>query len=1091
MFGLRCILLRLGLGAAWLSCAAQVPAPGQLLTPEKPAGSNSAARPAPALPAPADPKSGPNAQAVPSTPLAANASPSSTSSSGQFIVHGDNLTLRSAIASRCDEIDTELRQLLRDRVPWTLPIVVMLHAPSASATQANAVRLTLSEITHGGFHLQLDVALRPDLQPSQLRAEVVRALLAERVLRQQKGSPKREQLLPQWMYLGVLEALDYRRNARPSALFAAIFKSGKVYSIEEIIDAEIDALDGLSKTIYRNSCCALVLALLDQPEGSTRLQRFLATLAADSRPLKSLLDEAFPSFATSPTSLNKWWALQLANLSRPGLSEPLSIQESLSALQDALTLRFKAKPSELPAPKALASNEDQEPSSPKPETTEPSPNPNPSQTADGMASRVFRWLNPFSRRRNSGDAILEDAIVETNGATGDPETPSQPEVALPAPTQEESRVKASDEQRPWYNRWFGGKASTSKPQTSPNPQAEDEEQPPKKRHWLRWLRPSSSSISTPPKTTSERSNPWLREWTEPMVALVQQSSAQPSATAEAPKKRFGFFSRNSGTAAPTAAPAAPPAAAAPQPAKSDSGERKSSSKSRSKKSASRLPESLVNQPAINEKPAQASAAATPPTQTPPSTAPRKRGLLGIFANPASSPATANTPPAKPATATPPPPSAPASKGKAKGKKTSADQAASPSPAAAPAPPNPAPAPANPNPTAAPRKRGLLGLFDSSPKPAPPAPSQGMTPPAGSAANPAPAAGPAALDPANAQDALKTRAPRSTSRLPDTLLRQPSLNATEAAAPMTPPQPAPTTAPAAAAASVPPTAAAPTTAPPQATPRKRGFLGLFDNQPKASAGNPPAAMTSPEAQPAVTPPTASPLTAEKPLVRSGSKSKAQASRSKSTSKSGSNTESKKTAPKPKPSDEGKPMAAEADKPKAEAKPQAAMTEPNKTESKPADPPKAMAADAAKPAADEPLVDAVLAIENFEVVLKREDRQEIFKRCLTALSVLQQRSAVLLRPIIGKYLVVVSELSQGKNRDAAKRLGELRRELTKTSDQSLALRDLLDVHEANSNPAMSGTFEDYLRLPQTIEQELPPRSDAISRYLDALDREFSKP
>ena len=56
---------------------------------------------------------------------------------------------------------------------------------------------------------------------------------------------------------------------------------------------------------------------------------------------------------------------------------------------------------------------------------------------------------------------------------------------------------------------------------------------------------------------------------------------------------------------------------------------------------------------------------------------------------------------------------------------------------------------------------------------------------------------------------------------------------------------------------------------------------------------------------------------------------------------------------------------------------------------------------------------------------------------------------------------------------------------------AIRDLLDVHEANSSPAMSGTFEDYLRLPQTIEQELPPRSDAISRYLDALDREFSKP
>ena len=179
--------------------------------------------------------------------------------------------------------------------------------------------------------------------------------------------------------------------------------------------------------------------------------------------------------------------------------------------------------------------------------------------------------------------------------------------------------------------------------------------------------------------------------------------------------------------------------------------------------------------------------------------------------------------------------------------------------------------------------------------------------------------------------------------------------------------------------------------------------------------------------------------------------------------------------------------DAAKPTATPQPESKKTE-AKPLPKPADKPMS---DAAKPKADEPLVDAALPIENFEAVLKRPDRQEIFKRCITALSVLQQRSAVLLRPIIGQYLIIVTELSEGKNRDAAKRLGELRKQLNQTAEQSRAIRDLLDVHEANSSPAMSGTFEDYLRLPQTIEQELPPRSDAISRYLDALDREFSKP
>jgi hypothetical protein len=54
----------------------------------------------------------------------------------------------------------------------------------------------------------------------------------------------------------------------------------------------------------------------------------------------------------------------------------------------------------------------------------------------------------------------------------------------------------------------------------------------------------------------------------------------------------------------------------------------------------------------------------------------------------------------------------------------------------------------------------------------------------------------------------------------------------------------------------------------------------------------------------------------------------------------------------------------------------------------------------------------------------------------------------------------------------------------------VRDQLDLHEANSTPAMSGTFEDYLKLPETIRKELPPRQDPISKYLDSLDKEFSR-
>ncbi|MCA1963283.1 MAG: hypothetical protein LDL31_05000, partial [Prosthecobacter sp.] len=84
-----------------------------------------------------------------------------------------------------------------------------------------------------------------------------------------------------------------------------------------------------------------------------------------------------------------------------------------------------------------------------------------------------------------------------------------------------------------------------------------------------------------------------------------------------------------------------------------------------------------------------------------------------------------------------------------------------------------------------------------------------------------------------------------------------------------------------------------------------------------------------------------------------------------------------------------------------------------------------------------------------------------------------------------------LREDKAKDVDTRLRKLRQRSLAALERSKAVRDLLDVHEANYSAAMSGTFDDYLSLPQRIQEELPPRQDPISRYLDALDREFAKP
>ncbi len=276
---------------------------------------------------------------------------SSTSTSKQFIVHGKVFQTRSAMSSRCEEISQELRTVLNDKEPWVLPIVVLLiTGDEAIKSKGLPISTAISELTHGGFHLQVTINERPGLKATDLRKEVVRALLAERILRnhQKISTPEGRLLLPDWIMTGVLNAMDYRANSRPSTMFATIFRSGKIYGIEEIIEASPVEMDGLSRTIYETSCSALVLALIDQPVGASHFNKFLNALASDPRSERELLSAAFPNFAASASSLNKWWSLQLAALSKPGVAEPFTAAESLKAIEDAIAIHYEAKPNEVP-----------------------------------------------------------------------------------------------------------------------------------------------------------------------------------------------------------------------------------------------------------------------------------------------------------------------------------------------------------------------------------------------------------------------------------------------------------------------------------------------------------------------------------------------------------------------------------------------------------------------------------------------------------------------------------------------------------------------------------------------------------------------
>ncbi len=284
---------------------------------------------------------------VPSVAAKPGSPATSTSVNGQFVIHGADLNTRGTFIMLCDETATSLGKFLRDDGKFLIPIVVVLKTPPDIALGGPAVSTNINQLAHGGFHLQMNVQLRPDFLSEDFTRELVRVLLAERILRNHKElQTTRQRVLPDWVLTGVTQALDFRSRSRPSAFFAAVFQRGQVYSVGKLLSADPAQLDSLSRGIYETSSCALVLALLDQPDGQLRFAKFLNSLALDNKPDRDLLKDSFPTLMASRNSLEKWWSLQMATLATPAALEILSVEDTESKFNEALSLRFDPLPEE-------------------------------------------------------------------------------------------------------------------------------------------------------------------------------------------------------------------------------------------------------------------------------------------------------------------------------------------------------------------------------------------------------------------------------------------------------------------------------------------------------------------------------------------------------------------------------------------------------------------------------------------------------------------------------------------------------------------------------------------------------------------------
>ena len=462
------------------------------------------------------PLPGSAADGSPPSPGVTSKISTSNSGGGQFVIHGKDLQTRSPFSVRCAEVAERLRRLLRDEEPWVLPVVVALKtAPDLNLAEP-PVKTSISKITTGGFHLQVTVQIRSDLRPAALDAEITRILIAERILRNHAEiTTKRSMVLPDWLLTGISQAMTFRDRSRPSAVFAAIFRSGKIYGIEEILDTAPGELDALSRTLYETSCCALVLALLDQVDGPMRLRTFLSMLAVDSRDDRALLNFCFPTLALSSSSLNKWWSLQMASLATPTVFETLGPTDTKTALADALTLRYESPSDSAPKPRIASTA----PKPRAPAATTPAEEEKlaeekkpgflgrligmgPSEAKDEPkddAEKKTKAEPPAEKPKDSKTEVAAETTAEEKkpgflgrmfGANGDDEKPKEtkaeePQVETKAP--EIAKTEPKEKEKP--------KAEPEKKAATPKPEAAPESKPKTKAE----EKPSAGEEPTEPK----------------------------------------------------------------------------------------------------------------------------------------------------------------------------------------------------------------------------------------------------------------------------------------------------------------------------------------------------------------------------------------------------------------------------------------------------------------------------------------------------------------------------------------------------------------------------------------------------------------
>jgi hypothetical protein len=268
-----------------------------------------------------------------------------SSESGQFGVNGGSGPQRASIAMQADDTRRRFFALMGERAPdVSVPIEIFLHGRPGDEPRARPLAHELL-YTADTFLLRIHVDLSRGIDHELLEGALMRGLLFQRSLKgREPGSVNTALKAPVWLVQGLKEADEWSQGRGDRKLYEAVFRNEGRFELDDLFALGEEAfwrLDGVSRAMFKAQSGAMVMALIEQPQGKEAFAGFCDEVALFEGEMPILMRKHFPDMNVSAQSLAKWWALTLARLADAPITEVMTIIETERAMADALMLHFR------------------------------------------------------------------------------------------------------------------------------------------------------------------------------------------------------------------------------------------------------------------------------------------------------------------------------------------------------------------------------------------------------------------------------------------------------------------------------------------------------------------------------------------------------------------------------------------------------------------------------------------------------------------------------------------------------------------------------------------------------------------------------